>query len=65
MRDIQPGLDFITRLHPVEFRLIDGNDRLDLGFIAQDLEQLLGVDYNLSASAEMRTEPCRCAKPTL
>ena len=45
--DITLGLDFINALRPVEFRLIEGNDRLDLGFIAQDIEGLLGTDYNI------------------
>jgi hypothetical protein len=43
--DITLGLDFINSLRPVAFRLIEGNDRLDLGFIAQDIEALLGTDY--------------------
>ena len=45
--EITLGLDFINSLRPVEFRLIDGNDGLDLGFIAQDIETLLGTGYNI------------------
>lgn len=41
------GLDFIKALRPVEFRLLCGNDRLDFGFIAQEVESLVGDDYNL------------------
>ncbi len=41
------GLDFIRALRPVEFRLINGNDRIDFGFIAQDIERLIGIDYNI------------------
>ena len=45
--EITLGLDFINSLRPVEFRLIDGNDGLDMGFIAQDIETLLGTTYNI------------------
>lgn len=45
--DIGLGLDFITALKPVQFRMHQGNDRLDFGFIAQDIEALLGEDYNI------------------
>jgi hypothetical protein len=41
------GLDFIKALRPVEFRMITGNGRKDCGFIAQDIEALLGTDYNV------------------
>lgn len=47
IKDITVGLDFINGLRPVEFRMIQGNDRLDFGFIAQDIEALLGMDYNV------------------
>ena len=47
IEDITLGLDFINALRPVEFSLIDGNDGLDLGFIAQDIETLLGTEYNI------------------
>lgn len=43
-KDIHPtdlGLDFILRLQPVSFHMIDGNGRLDYGFIAQDVEKAL------------------------
>jgi hypothetical protein len=49
-KDIIPisyGLDFITALKPVQYRMRNGNDRLDFGFIAQDIETLLGDSYNL------------------
>jgi hypothetical protein len=46
--DITLGLDFINSLRPVAFRLIEGNDRVDFGFIAQDIEAILGTDdYNI------------------
>lgn len=45
--EIPLGLDFISALRPVQFRMRDGNDRLDFGFIAQDIEALLGEEYNI------------------
>jgi hypothetical protein len=45
--DVSHGLDFIKQLHPVEYRMKDGNDRKDFGFIAQEVEALLGTEYNV------------------
>jgi trimeric autotransporter adhesin len=45
--NITLGLDFIQSLRPVEFRLINGNGRVDFGFIAQEVEALLGTGYNV------------------
>jgi hypothetical protein len=36
----------------VQYRLKDGNDRLDMGFIAQDIEALLGEAYNVVGVGE-------------
>ncbi|MFO1311192.1 MAG: tail fiber domain-containing protein [Burkholderiales bacterium] len=47
IRDISLGLEFVMALHPVEYRMRNGNGRLDLGFVAQDIESLLGTGYNL------------------
>jgi trimeric autotransporter adhesin len=47
IRDLTFGLDFIKALHPVEFRLRNSNDRIDFGFIAQDVEALIGTQYNV------------------
>jgi hypothetical protein len=47
VEDIGQGLDFIKALRPVQYRLKNGNDRIDFGFIAQDIEALLGTDYNV------------------
>lgn len=47
IRDIPFGLDFIKSLRPVEFRMKDGNGRIDFGFIAQEIEALLGTEYNV------------------
>jgi trimeric autotransporter adhesin len=46
--DIAHGLDFIKALRPVEYRMIkEGDNRLNFGFIAQDIEALLGTNYNI------------------
>jgi trimeric autotransporter adhesin len=47
IRDITRGLDFIESLRPVQFRMKHGNGRTDFGFIAQDIEALLGDNYNI------------------
>ncbi|MFH2124048.1 MAG: tail fiber domain-containing protein, partial [Pseudomonadota bacterium] len=49
IEDITHGLDFIKALRPVEYRMIQETDngRLNFGFLAQDIEALLGTDYNI------------------
>ena len=47
IRDLDLGLDFVLALRPVRFRMIGGNGRVDLGFLAQDIERLLGDGYNV------------------
>ncbi|MCM3877094.1 MAG: tail fiber domain-containing protein [Thermoanaerobaculia bacterium] len=47
IRDVSLGLDFVLSLRPVEYRMRLGNSRVDLGFLAQDVERLLGEDYNV------------------
>jgi hypothetical protein len=47
IRDISLGLDFVLQLRPVEYELKHGNGRSDMGFVAQDIETLLGENYNL------------------
>jgi hypothetical protein len=47
IQDIGYGLSFIKTLRPVQYRLKEGNNRIDFGFIAQDIETLLGIDYNI------------------
>ncbi len=49
IKDITQGLDFIKALRPVEYRMIqqEDKDRLNFGFIAQDIEALLGTNYNV------------------
>ncbi len=53
--DVEPlalGLDFVRELRPVSYRLKGGNGRLDLGFVAQDVEAVLGDGYNLVARGD-------------
>jgi len=45
--DIDYGLEFVKQLRPVQYKLKEGNDRTDFGFIAQDIEALLGTGYNI------------------
>jgi hypothetical protein len=47
IQDLGYGLGFIKQLRPVQFRMKNGNDRIDFGFIAQDIETLLGTNYNV------------------
>ena len=54
IQDLDLGLDFVLALRPVSFTLKQGNGRTDLGFIAQDVETLLGDGYNvLGIGADM------------
>lgn len=52
VQGISRGLDFIASLRPVEYSMINGNGRKDFGFIAQDIEALLGTKYNVLGIAE-------------
>ena len=47
IRDLDLGLDFVLQLRPVSFTMKQGNGRTDMGFLAQDVEAVLGDDYNL------------------
>jgi len=47
IENIGYGLSFIKQLRPVQYKLRQGNDRYDFGFIAQEVEFLLGDDYNV------------------
>jgi hypothetical protein len=47
IQDIGYGLGFIKQLRPVQYRMKNGNDRIDFGFIAQDIELTLGTEYNI------------------
>ncbi len=52
IRDIGLGLDFITSLRPVEFRMREGDNKINLGFVAQEIEALLGDDYSVLGIGE-------------
>ncbi len=47
IQDIKEGLDFIQHLRPVSFRMKKGNGNADFGFVAQDIEKLIGKSNNL------------------
>jgi len=47
VRDLSLGLEFVMGLRPVEYRLKNGNEKVDMGFVAQDVEELLGDGYNV------------------
>ncbi len=47
IRDLDLGLDFVMALRPVSFTLRQGNGRTDMGFVAQDVEALLGDGFNV------------------
>ena len=47
IRDVSLGLDFVLRLRPVEYELKRGNGKTDMGFVAQDIEAVLGEAYNV------------------
>jgi hypothetical protein len=52
-----PGLgrDFVLALRPASFTVADGDSRTDMGFLAQEIEALLGDGYNplgIGADAE-------------
>ena len=46
IRNLDLGLDFVMKLRPVAYRLRNGNDKTDMGFVAQDIEATLGDGYN-------------------
>ena len=47
IHDLDLGLDLILALHPVSFTVSGGDGRTDMGFLAQDVEALLGGTYGL------------------
>jgi trimeric autotransporter adhesin len=52
INDIGSGLDFIMKLRPVEFQMRQGDDRINFGFIAQDIEKLLGTNNSILTIGE-------------
>jgi hypothetical protein len=57
IRTINYGLDFIKKLTPVSYKLNDSDGRESWGFIAQDIEELIGTDKAVLTIGhdEMRT----------
>ena len=47
VRDLDLGLGFVMALRPVQYKLRSGNGKTDMGFVAQDIEALLGDGYNV------------------
>ena len=47
IRDLDLGLPLVLALRPVSYRFKGGNGRADMGFVAQDVETLLGDGYNV------------------
>jgi uncharacterized coiled-coil protein SlyX len=47
IRDLDLGLDFVMALRPVAFTLKTGDGRTDMGFLAQDVEAVLGDGYSV------------------
>ena len=45
--DLGLGLEFVKALRPVSFRYKGGDGRTDMGFVAQDVETLLGDGYSV------------------
>jgi len=47
VRDLDLGRDFVMALRPVAYSVNGGDGRTDMGFLAQDVEALLGDGYNV------------------
>ncbi len=47
IRNLDLGLPLILALRPVAYRYKSGNGRIDMGFVGQDVEALLGDSYNV------------------
>ncbi len=47
VRDLDLGRDFVMALRPVSFTVNGGDGRTDMGFLAQEVEALLGDGYNV------------------
>jgi hypothetical protein len=47
IKDLSNGLDFILKLHPVEYQMKQGDDKINYGFIAQDIEALVGTNNSM------------------
>jgi hypothetical protein len=40
-------LDFVMKLRPVEYQMIKGDEKINFGFIAQDVEKLTGTKNSI------------------
>ena len=47
MRDLDLGLDLVLALRPVSYRYKSGDGRTGMGFVAQDVEAVLGAGYSV------------------
>ena len=47
VREMESGLPLVLALKPVTYRLKGGNGKSDMGFVAQDVEAVLGDSYNV------------------
>jgi trimeric autotransporter adhesin len=47
IKDLESGLDLIMRLRPVEYQMNNGDDRINFGFIAQDIESIVGTNNSI------------------
>jgi hypothetical protein len=47
VRGLDQGLPLVLALRPVSYRYKAGNGRQDMGFVAQEVEELLGEGYNV------------------
>ena len=47
VRELESGLPLVLALKPVTYRLKGGSGRADMGFVAQDVEAVLGDSYNV------------------
>jgi hypothetical protein len=47
IRDLELGLELVMALRPVAFSLKTGDGRTDMGFLAQDVEAVLGDGYSV------------------
>ena len=48
------GLNFILNLKPVSYNLIGGNNKSSYGFLAQDVEKIVGVETNIVSTDESK-----------
>jgi hypothetical protein len=49
---INAGLEFIMKLRPVEYQMKQGDNKVNFGFIAQDIEKLIGTNNSLLTIGE-------------